>query len=307
MPRSSQSRPQCAQIADHLAQNTPNSLNFTEVVCTLGASIPNTANMETAARPTGLPQRPWATEPGRTSETTHRSASFTTTPQVWRAPEGPEGLAGLRGAAPNEVRLPSLAGGRTLRRPEHQRGLAALPVGGGRAWPDNEPTHRTTRQQPAPPAWRAPEGPEGTGSRTRRHLEYQRGLAAVPVGGGARPDNEPTRPATHSDTAPPVWRAPEGPDGQTAVPVGGGRAWPGNEPTRRAKLAARTAGGRAAAHGHTKQPSRDSGRVQSPARGTRSHVRPQLGTPRPTARSPAHSAQASYIDESAHPCRGGRF
>ena len=91
------------------------------------------------------------------------------------------------------------------------------------------------------------------------------------------------------------------------MPVGGGRAWPDNEPTRRAKLAARTAGGRAAAHGHTKQPSRDSGRVQSPARGTRSHVRPQLGTPRPTARSPAHSAQASYIDESAHPCRGGRF
>ena len=97
------------------------------------------------------------------------------------------------------------------------------------------------------------------------------------------------------------------PEGQAAMPVGGGRAWPDNEPTRRAKLAARTAGGRAAAHGHTKQPSRDSGRVQSPARGTRSHVRPQLGTPRPTARSPAHSAQASYIDESAHPCRGGRF
>ena len=44
----------CAQNADHLAQNTPNSLNFTEVVCTLGASIPNTANMETAARPTGI-------------------------------------------------------------------------------------------------------------------------------------------------------------------------------------------------------------------------------------------------------------
>ena len=44
----------CAQNADHLAQNTPNSLNFTEVVCTLGASIPKTANMETAARPTGI-------------------------------------------------------------------------------------------------------------------------------------------------------------------------------------------------------------------------------------------------------------
>ena len=38
------------------------------------------------------------------------------------------------------------------------------------------------------------------------------------------------------------------------VPVGGGRAWPGFEPTRRAKLAARTARGRAAAHGHTQRP-----------------------------------------------------
>ena len=42
-------------------------------------------------------------------------------PPVWRAPEGPEGTGGLRGAAPNKVRPPSLAGGRALRRPEHQR------------------------------------------------------------------------------------------------------------------------------------------------------------------------------------------
>ena len=54
--------------------------------------------------------------------------------------------------------------------------------------------------------------------------------------------------------APPVWRVLEGPEGLAAVPVGGGVAWPGFEPTRRAKLAARTASGRAAAHGHTKQP-----------------------------------------------------
>ena len=47
--------------------------------------------------------------------------------------------------------------------------------------------------------------------------------------------------------APPVWRAPEG---AAAVPVGGGGAWPGFETTRRAKLAARTARGRAAAHRH---------------------------------------------------------
>ena len=51
--------------------------------------------------------------------------------------------------------------------------------------------------------------------------------------------------------APPVWRTPEGP---AAVPVGGGGAWPGFETTRRAKLAARTARGRAAAHRHTQRP-----------------------------------------------------
>ena len=45
-----------------------------------------------------------------------------------------------------------------------------------------------------------------------------------------------------------------GMEGQAAVPVGGGGDWPGFEATRRAKLAARTARGRAAAHGHTKQP-----------------------------------------------------
>ena len=42
-------------------------------------------------------------------------------PLVWRAPEGPEGTGGLRDAAPNAVRSPSLAGGRALRRPEHKR------------------------------------------------------------------------------------------------------------------------------------------------------------------------------------------
>ena len=56
---------------------------------------------------------------------------------------------------------------------------------------------------------------------------------------------------TSVDQAPPVWRAPEG---SAAVPVGGGGAWPGFETTRRAKLAARTARGRAAAHRHTQRP-----------------------------------------------------
>ena len=37
-----------------------------------------------------------------------------------------------------------------------------------------------------------------------------------------------------SNQAPLLWRAPEGPEGLAAVPVGGGRAWPGFETTRQA-------------------------------------------------------------------------
>ena len=40
---------------------------------------------------------------------------------------------------------------------------------------------------------------------------------------------------TSARQAPLVWRAPEGPEGLAAVPVGGGGAWPGFETTRRAE------------------------------------------------------------------------
>ena len=78
-----------------------------------------------------------------------------------------------------------------------------------------------------------------------------------------------------------------------AVPVGGGGAWPGFETTRRAKLAARTVSGRAAAHGHIKQPG-PTGHTKQPGPNTQTAP----GTPagpqaalrnweasRPTARS----------------------
>ena len=55
-------------------------------------------------------------------EDTPSQSSAHPAPPVWRAPEGPEGTGGLRGAAPNAVRSPSLAGGRALRRPEHPWG-----------------------------------------------------------------------------------------------------------------------------------------------------------------------------------------
>ena len=54
-------------------------------------------------------------------------------------------------------------------------------MGSGGAWPDNESTRRAHISDPAPPVWRAPEGPEGTGCDT--HGRW-RGLVAVPVGGG---------------------------------------------------------------------------------------------------------------------------
>ncbi len=68
-------------------------------------------------------------------------------------------------------------------------------------------------------------------------------------------------PGRPSHQAPLVWTVPEGLEGQAAEPAGGGGAWPDNESTRRVKLAARTTRGRAAAHGHTKQP----GPASSPA------------------------------------------
>ena len=106
----------------------------------------------------------------------------------------------------------------------------------------------------APPVRRAPEGTEGTGelradAPIRICHRAPLGREAGYPGGGTHAVG-PGR-ASHSDTSA---AGVEGPEGQAAGPVGGGRAWPGFETTRRAKLAARTARGRAAAHGHTKQP-----------------------------------------------------
>ena len=87
------------------------------------------------------------------------------------------------------------------------------------------------------------------------------GQAAVPAGGGrAWPGFE-----HHQYTRRRRRVGRRGYGGQAAVPVGGGGAWPGFEATRRAKLAARTARGRAAAHGHTEQPGPTAG---PPAPGT---------------------------------------
>ena len=138
----------------------------------------------------------------------------------------------------------------------------------------------------APPVWRAPEGPEGTGGLRDRPLRAAGSRVAISRAAGPNGAQNtsgaasnklnrefrlhrrcewrkrawlrclwavagPGRASRRRAPVPLVWRAPEG---LAAAPVGGGGAWPGFEATRRAKLAARTARGRAAAHGHTKQP-----------------------------------------------------
>ena len=181
--------------------------------------------------------RHWSNPLGRCFFQTERDDR--TTP-VWRAPEGTT-------TAP-------VSGCRAWRATHRQ----SRPIGGRReAWGlaelrADEPSCRSAAQ--APLVWRAPEGPVGTGGlrgAAPNAVRSPRGLRCLAA-------FVATHPATHSNQAPLVWRAPEGP---AAVPVGGGGAWPGFEATRRAKLAARTARGRAAAHRHTQRPG-------PPARGT---------------------------------------
>ena len=113
--------------------------------------------------------------PGRTTSRRVELPNSDPAPQVWRAPEGPEGTGGLRGAAPNEVRTPSLAGGRALRRPEHpwshkQPG----PVTAGGPPPTgttSSPAHRTARATPGTPA--APQATQQPGTATP-HLAYKK-------------------------------------------------------------------------------------------------------------------------------------
>ena len=81
------------------------------------------------------------------------------TPLVWRVPEGPEGQGGPRGAAPNAVRTPSLAGGRALRHPEHPWGTRSSPE---HPWgTHSSPEHPWgTHSSPAPRAREKQQGPE---------------------------------------------------------------------------------------------------------------------------------------------------
>ena len=89
---------------------------------------------------------------------------------------------------------PHRGGHRRNRAHLETQSLAAVLVGGGGAWPDNEPTHRAHISDQAPLVWRAPEGPEGTGGLRDRPLRAQ--LACGDLAGGPPPTG------THSGRAP---------------------------------------------------------------------------------------------------------
>ena len=81
-----------------------------------------------------------------------------------------------------------------------RRARAAVPVGGGGAWPSFETTHQTRQQRPSPTSVEGAGGTGGPGCGARGRW---RGLAAVPVGGGgAWPGFETTRSATHQRPSP---------------------------------------------------------------------------------------------------------
>ena len=108
---------------------------------------------------------------------------------------------------------------------------------------------------PSSPAQRVrPDGAQNTSgaasNKLNREFRLRRPWAAVGPGRASSRRAEPHI----NDQEPLVWRAPEEPEGLAAAAAGGGGAWPGFETTRRAQLAARTARGRAAAHGRTQQP-----------------------------------------------------
>ena len=149
-----------------------------------------------------------------------------------------------------------------------------IPVDYGGAWPGFNPTRRALRLAARTASGRAAAHGRtkqpGPTSQSQRRPEHQR----------SRKQQAQSR----IQAAPPVWRAPEGPEGLAAAAVGGGGAWPGFETTRRAELVARTARGRAAAHGRTKQPGPAGHAKQpGPAGGTTQNLR-NWAASRPTAR-----------------------
>ena len=294
----------CAQNADHLAHNSPFSPFFTEVVCTLGTTPartatsppPNARNFATRGSDTSATHRQRAWRGENPGYRTCRVAGFVPC-MPWYA------LLVRTWACYSESGQPRP---RTEQRVNVRNRRPTCETAGshaGRVGTQVTVAHSQSMTDHGAATHR-PAMQHSQERGKHHHLQQQLSHATKPKSHPASnticpsstlapPPTTPTFPRQQAEKSPqnqhvlscnpktppaPVRRLPES---QAAMPVGGGRAWPDNEPTRRAKLAARTASGRAATHGHTKQPGRDSGRVQSPARAPAATCARSSGHPDP--------------------------
>ena len=152
------------------------------------------------------PRCRWAAGPGRTTsrraERSSRRGRLTggspptgthsdQAPQVWRAPEGPEGTGGLRDNAPRHT--PACQSPPMWRAPEGPVGLAAVPVGGGGAWTAPHSTEGATGVEGA--------GGSGGHGRASRSTTPSRRLACGDLAGG-RARRRPEHQRCHNETRP---------------------------------------------------------------------------------------------------------
>ena len=183
---SSYPQPQCAQNADHLARNTPISPIFTEVVRSLGASLPSTGRLEGAGgtcRGAGGRWRGLAGHTRSTGAAGVEGAGGTAGPGCgaggrWR------GLAGLRDDAPSEAR--GADGSRAGRRPPAH--TAAGPSGARNTREATSNTSGATSNRQPPQAQQS--GPEPLGSGPPSMLSGDQRTTRV---SSARPPCRPCR------------------------------------------------------------------------------------------------------------------
>ena len=238
-------RYRCAQNADHFAHNSPFSAFFAEVVCTLGMTPPRTVispppegglhDQYGGHRKTCWARlwTPWAAVPvggagpGRASRRRTQPHTATQAPPVWkvrrarlRCPWAERSLAGLRDDAPSH----------TQRHKRRRCGRSGGPGCGARgrsgAWPGFETTHQSASAtghhwverpdtQAAVPVGGAEPGRASHSDTSAAGVEGPEGQAAVPVGGAGPGQASRRRAQPRTATqAPPVWRVPEGPEGQ---------------------------------------------------------------------------------------------
>ena len=146
------------------------------------------------------------------------------------------------------------------------RGLAAVPAGSGKAWPDNEPTRRAAEQRPGPTGV---EGAGGSGGHGLGAGGWRQGLAAVPVGGGG------ARPRCR-------W-----------VAAGPGRASRSTTPSRQARVW--RSRGRAAAHRHTQRqgPTKHHNGAPGTPAAPQATQQPGTATPRLAYKKPTSGSDVS--------------